>query len=369
MVSPRTTTDAWPDRRLLDRIGLAVPIIQAPLAGASDARLAMAASRGGSLGSIPCAMLTADQARREVTAFRASADGPLNLNFFCHVMPAPPDETEWRARLAPYYAELRVDVAAPPPPLRLPFDEAMCALVEEVRPEVVSFHFGLPDQPLLDRVLATGAFVIGNATNVAEARWLAARGCGAVIAQGWEAGGHTGAFLEPDAVSALGLFALLPQVVDAVDVPVIAAGGIGDARGIVAALALGAAAVQLGTAYLTAPESLASAPHRAALASEAAERTVFTNLLSGGLARGLPNRLMDELGPVSAEAPPYPHASTALAPLRKAAEAAGRGDFSPLWAGQAAPLARAEPAEALTARLAREALDLLARLGKGGGDA
>jgi nitronate monooxygenase len=350
----------WPDRRLIERFGVELPIVQAPMAGAGGSALAIAAARGGALGSLPCGMATPDQVRAEVAAVRAAVRAPINLNFFCHTVPPEPDTTAWRARLAPFAAELGV-TEAPPPPLRLPFDAAMCEMVEEVRPEIVSFHFGLPADALLDRVKATGATVIGNATTVDEARALAARGVDAIVAQGWDAGGHAGRFLGADPAEQMGLIALVPQIVDAVEVPVIAAGGIADARGIAAALTLGAAAVQIGTAYLRCPESLVSPMHRAALASEAAEHGVVTNLFSGGLARGLRNRLIDALGAIDPATPPYPYASTALAPLRRAAEARGDAGFSPLWAGQAARLGRDEPAEQLTRRLGREALALLTR--------
>lgn len=349
----------WPDRRFLDLAGIEVPIVQAPMAGASGPALAIAASAGGALGSLPCALLTPERLRAEVATVRDAGVGRLNLNFFCHRLPATVDDSAWRAALDRFYVEYGVGPPADPPPVRAPFSEAMCAVVEELRPSFASFHFGLPAERLIERVRASGARIIGNATSVAEARWLAERGCDAIIAQGWEAGGHAGRFLPADPAAHMGLLALLPQVADAVEVPVIAAGGIGDARGIAAALTLGASAVQIGTAYLHCPESLISDPHRRALASEAAERTVFTNLLTGRLARGVPTRLMDEMGPVNAVAPPFPHAASALAELRRAAEARGDTAFSSLWAGQAARLGRALPATALTEKLADEALALL----------
>jgi nitronate monooxygenase len=349
----------WPDRRFIERVGIELPIIQAPMAGAGGSALAIAASRGGALGSLPCGMATPDGVQREAATVRTAVSGPINLNFFCHELPPSTDDSAWRARLAPFYDEFQVANTSPPPPLRRPFDAAMCAIVEAVRPEVVSFHFGLPADDLLDRVRATGAMVIGNATTIDEARALAGRGVDAIIAQGWEAGGHAGRFLDADPAEQMGSIALVPQIVDAVDVPVIAAGGIADARGIAAALMLGAAAVQIGTAYLHTPESLISPMHRVALAGDAAEHGVFTNLFSGGLARGLRNRLMDALGAIDPATPPYPHASVALAPLRRAAEARGDAGFSPLWAGQAARLGRDEPAEDLTRRLGREARALL----------
>jgi nitronate monooxygenase len=349
------------DRRLLGLFGIEVPIVQAPMAGAGGVDLAAAAIEGGGVGSLPCGLLTSDQVREQVAAVRQRRAGPLNLNFFCHQMPPEPDDSAWRALLRAFYAEYGVEPPAQPPPLRFPFDEPMCAAIEAVRPEVVSFHFGLPEAPLLERVKATGAKVIASATTIAEARWLAGRGVDAVIAQGWEAGGHAGRFLASDPRAQMGLIALLPQIVDAVGVPVIAAGAIGDARGVVAALTLGASAVQIGTAYLHCPESLIPPRHRTMLADEPAERTMMTNLLTGGLARGLPIRLLEELGPIRREAPPYPHAATALAPLRQAAEAKGEISFTPAWAGQAARLGKAMPAAELTRTLAAEALALLGR--------
>lgn len=341
----------WPDRRFETLLGSGLPILAAPMAGAAGAELAVAAIEGGAVGSLPCAMLGVEEARGQIAEVRARAKGPLNLNFFCHAMPEPVDETAWRALLAPLYRQAVPTPPAGAPPQRRPFDAAMCALVEEVGPELVSFHFGLPDEVLLARVRATPARIVGNATTLAEARWLAERGVDAIIAQGWEAGGHAGRFLAAPPEEQMGLFALLPQMADAVDLPVIAAGGIGDARGIAAALTLGAAAVQLGTAYLHCPEAGIAPAHRAGLAGEAAERTAFTNLYSGGLGRGLPTPLTETLGRVRPEAPPFPLASAALAPL----------GLKPMWAGQAARLGRPEPAQALTERLGREALALLRR--------
>lgn len=328
--------------------GVAAPIVQAPMAGAGGVDLAIAAIRGGAVGSLPCAMLTPDTVREQVAAVRAAVTGPLNLNFFCHTLGDAPDEAAWHAALAPLYAELGVRPPATPPPLRRPFDAAMCAVVEEVRPEIASFHFGLPDATLLARVRRAGAAIFGNATTVAEARYLDAHGVDAIIAQGFEAGGHAGHFLSGH--HPVGTMALVPQVVDAVRVPVIAAGGIGDARGIAAALMLGAGAVQLGTAYLHTPESTVS--YRARLCEGG---TVFTNLLTGGLARGLRTRLVDALGAVHPAAPRFPYAAPALGALR-AKDPAG---FSPAWAGQAAVLGRFEPAQALTKRLAREVVAVL----------
>jgi nitronate monooxygenase len=352
----------WPDRRLLDLLGIELPIVQAPMAGANGSAMAAAASEAGAIGSLPCAMLDAAKIRAEIGVIRQRTQNPLNVNFFCHT-PAEPDparDAAWKAELAGYYAELGLDPSAKAPSVnRAPFDEATCEIVEDLKPEVVSFHFGLPVKSLLDRVKATGAVVISSATTAAEARWLEQNGCDAVIAQGYEAGGHRGMFLGDDITTQAGTMALVPQVVDAVNIPVIAAGGIADGRGIAAAFALGAAAVQIGTAYLFTPESLISDLHRAALREASDNGTALTNLFSGRPARGLMNRVMREIGPMSDKAPAFPTAGGALAPLKKESEASGSADFTSLWSGQVAALGR----EMGTAELTRDlAADAAARL-------
>jgi nitronate monooxygenase len=355
----------WPDRRLIELFTIELPIVQAPIAGAMDFELAAAAAEAGALGSLPCAMLNADQARDQMAKIRARTKKPINLNFFCHTQPVLNNAREagWRDRLAPYYRELGIDPAAPiPSSNRTAFDAAMCEVVEEARPEVVSFHFGLPEERLMARVRATGCKIMSSATTTAEARWLEQRGVDAVIAQGVEAGGHRGNFLSDDLATQVGTFALVPQIADAVKVPVIAAGAITDARGIAAAFALGAAGVQIGSAYLWSPESRISAPHRTALKEAADDSTALTNLMTGRPARGILNRVMREIGPVSDVAPEFPLAAGALSPLRAKAEAQGSGDFSPMWAGQAAGLGRALPAGELTRKLAEEALERMKSL-------
>ncbi len=334
--------------------GIELPIVQAPMAGVQDHALAVAVSNAGGLGSLPCAMLDAKAMRAELAAIRAQTTRPFNVNFFCHTVPSPDAarEAAWRATLAPYHAEYGLDaVTIVAGAGRLPFDADVAALLSEFRPPVVSFHFGLPAPELLAAVRACGAKILSSATTVDEARWLAARGVDAVIAQGIEAGGHRGLFLGDDVHTQIGTFALVPQIVRAVDVPVIAAGGIADARGVAAALALGAAGVQVGTAYLLCPEATTSAVHRAALASEAARVTALTNLFTGRPARGIVNRVMREIGPISAAAPAFPLAVAAIAPLRAKAEAQGRNDFSPLWAGQNTSGCKAVPAAKLTREL------------------
>jgi nitronate monooxygenase len=356
----------WPDVRLLELLQIEYPIIQAPMAGAQDFELVAAASEAGALGSLPCAMLSVEQIDAQVGKIRARTGKPFNLNFFCHTPPRPDNarEAAWRDRLAPYYTEIGLDPNAPvKTAARAPFDAAFCDVVVALAPKVVSFHFGLPAPALLDRVKGAGCVVLSSATTAEEARWLAAQGADAIIAQGYEAGGHRGMFLTDNIATQAGTLALVPQVVDAVDVPVIAAGGISDARGIAAAFALGAAGVQIGTAYLFCPEAKISAPHRAALKAGHDDGTALTNLMTGRPARGYYNRVMRDIGPISDVAPEFPLASAALAPLRAKAESQGSGDFSPLWSGQASVLGRELPAGDLTRALAAEALDRMRGLG------
>ena len=339
------------DRRITELLGIELPIIQAPMAGATTPEMVIAVSEAGGLGSLPGAMLSIDQMRTALDRIRAATRRPVNLNFFVHTNPDPDTEAQskWMTALAPYYQELGLDAAtAPPAAARAPFDDAYCTLVEDYRPEVVSFHFGLPDPALMERVRRTGAKIVSSATTVAEARWLSQRGVDAVIAMGVEAGGHRGNFLTEDMTTQVGTFSLVPQIVDAVRVPVIAAGGIADARGVKAAFALGASAVQVGTAYLLTPEAKIAPLHRQALRRARDDGTALTNVFTGRPARGLYNRLMHEVGPLSALAPPFPMAGGALLPLRNLAEAQGRDDFNSLWAGQSAPLAREMPAAELT---------------------
>lgn len=337
------------------RLGLSVPIVQAPMAGFQASALAIAVGEAGALGSLPGASLTPQVLRDEVKAMRSRGARAVNLNFFSHTQPEADSAREqaWREALRPYYDEFGIDPASiPSGPGRLPFGEEAVAVVEELRPEVVSFHFGLPPEALLERVRHTGAQVWSTATTVEEARWLEAAGVDAVIAQGLEAGGHRGMFLTDDLTTQLGTMALVPQVAAAIRKPVIAAGGIACAAGVEAALRLGAAAVQLGTVFLLCPEVTTSAMHREALASESARHTALTNLFSGRPARGIVNRLMRDLGPLSKLPPAFPGAVNALAPLRAAAEKRGSGDFSPLWSGQNAQGARNEPAADIVRALA-----------------
>lgn len=338
-------------------LGIELPIIQAPMAGVQGSALAAAVSQAGGLGSLPCAMLTLDAMRTEITALQAQTDRPFNVNFFCHTPPVPDSEREaaWRVVLSPYYKELGIaPEQIPAGPGRVPFNQEAADLLAEFKPAVVSFHFGLPAADLLAQVQGWGAKIFSSATTVEEAKWLETQGADAIIAQGVEAGGHRGMFLTEDVSTQVGTLALVPQIVQAVSLPVIAAGGIADGQGVRAALALGAAGVQVGTAYLLCPEATTSQVHRAALTSELAHHTALTNLFSGRPARAIMNRLMRELGPLSAVPPPFPLATSAIAPLRAKAESVGSGDFSPLWSGQNTSGCKEIPAADLTRALAAQ---------------
>ena len=336
-------------------LGIDLPIIQAPMAGVQDSALAAAVSGAGGLGSLPAAMLSAEALELELRTLRAAlGPRPCNVNFFCHVQPAPEPAREqaWRATLAPWYAELGLDPGTVSSgPGRLPFNRDLLEVLLRHRPAVVSFHFGLPEPDLLQALKSSGVRVLSSATTVDEARWLEAHGADAVIAQGLEAGGHRGHFLSDDLSRQMGTLALVRQVLRAVRVPVIAAGAIADAQGVSAALALGAAGVQVGTAWLLCPEARTSVVHRCALSSEGAQHTVITNLFTGRPARGIVNRVIRELGALRTDLPPFPLASGAIGPLRAAAEARNSGDFSPLWAGQNVSGCAAVPAAQLLHRL------------------
>lgn len=340
---------------LRELLGIELPIIQAPMAGVQGSALSVAVSNAGGLGSLPCALLDTDGIRRELSTIKSQTRRPYNVNFFCHAeLPADAgQQARWQSLLSPYYQEFGIreeQVVAGPG--RAAFNAAAAELVEAFRPPVVSFHFGLPAEDLMARVKSAGAKVLSSATTVAEARWLESRGADVIIAQGLEAGGHRAIFLTDELTTQMGTLALLPQVIRAVKLPVIAAGGIADARGVAAALSLGAAGVQLGTAYLLCPEATTTPIHRAALQSPAAAHTALTNLFTGRPSRGIVNRLMRELGPINPSVPVFPHATASVMPLRAKAESQGSGDFSPLWSGQNVSGCKPVPAAELTLELA-----------------
>jgi nitronate monooxygenase len=355
----------WRDRRLLDLFGIEHPIVQAPMAGISTPQMTIAVAEAGGFGSVAAAMLTPETLRSELQIVQQATGRPINVNFFVHKPPIadPAREAAWRRRLEGYYREfgLSLDGVAGGP-ARAPFSAAMCDIVLEYKPKVVSFHFGMPDAGLVKRLKDAGTIVISSATTVEEARWLEANGCDAVIAQGNEAGGHRGIFLTDDITRQPGTMALVPQVVDAVKVPVIAAGGIGDGRGIAAALALGAAGAQIGTAFLLTPEARTTVLHRKALAEASDDSTTLTNIFTGRPARGIVNRYVREVGPMSPDAPAFPLAAELSGPLRAAAEAKDSPEFMPLWSGQAPGLAREMPAGVLVSTLVQETSEILQRV-------
>ncbi|MFT4519114.1 MAG: nitronate monooxygenase [Halioglobus sp.] len=340
-----------------DFLGVELPIIQAPMAGVQDSALTLAVCEAGGLGSLPCAMLSAVQLQTELATIKSHTTLPFNLNFFCHTPPVPDAkrESQWRKALQPFFEEYDIDAdKLPPAATRAAFGHETIDLIESHRPDILSFHFGLPSPELLARVKGWGATVLSSATTVEESLWLQANGADGVIAQGLEAGGHRGMFLSDDLTQQLGTFALLPQIVKVLDVPVIAAGGIADSAGLKAALALGASAVQMGTVYLLCDETKTSAVHRSALKSEHASHTALTNIYSGRPARGIVNRSIRVLGPISSTAPEFPLAAAAISAIRKEAEAAGSGDFTPLWCGQNASGCEEVSAAVLTRQLARQ---------------
>ena len=352
-------TQHWPTYRIQKLLDVPKPLILAPMAGAGGLELALGVAKAGGLASLPCALLDAATIREQVNAFRAASSQAFNLNFFCHA-PHEVDQDEqqrWKDTLQPHYEKAGLDsqrIKTTTP--RASFKDELCRLVEELKPPVVSFHFGLPAPELVNRIKATGAVIMSTATSVREAKHLAAAGCDVIIAQGAEAGGHRGMFLESSSEQQCSTMALVPQIVDAVTLPVIATGGIADGRGVAAAFALGASGVQLGTAYLSCPESLISEVHRKALAQTTESATVITTLYTGKPARAINNYAIQQLGTKPETVPTFPHASHAIAPLRAHAEQQGRGDFSPLWAGQAAGLNRALAADELTYVICQEAL-------------
>jgi nitronate monooxygenase len=355
----------WPNDSFIKLCGIELPIIQAPMAGSASSDMVVEVSQAGGLGSLACAFLSLEHARMQLENIRRRTTRPINANFFCHKLPRDDRarEMNWTQRLVAYYIQLQADSDTSIPKYApAPFDDKMCDLVLEFHPEVVSFHFGLPNKNLLLRIRKAGAKILSSATSVDEARWLEDQGCDAIIAQGLEAGGHRGMFLTENVSMQVGTMALVPQVVDAVRVPVIAAGGIADARGILAAFALGAAAVQIGTAYLHCPEAHISPLYRQALKGTRDNETAITNVFTGRPARAIVNRFMREVGPMSDVVPEFPLAVPTLAPLRAKSEMAGSADFTPFWSGQNARLGRELPAAELTKQLAAEALRNLGSL-------
>lgn len=338
----------------LYKIKVEKPIIQAPMAGVQGSRLAIAVCQASGLGSLPCAMLSLDKIKSEINTIRQATDAPFNVNFFAHKQGDYTNEMQekWFKALEPYYQEFGLtqdDIATTGG--RQPFGKEQAELIADLKVPVVSFHFGLPDKLLLDIVKQSGAVVLSSATTIAEAKWLEANGADMIIAQGLEAGGHRGMFLSPDVSLQMGTFSLLPNIIRAVKIPVIAAGGISDKVTATAAFELEASAVQVGTAFLLADECDTKQFHRQALQSERAQHTVLTNVFSGGLARGIVNRFIQEAGYINEFAPPFPHASFVSNPIKAKAESVGSDEFSSLWAGQNARLAKSGSAKEIIGQI------------------
>ncbi|EDL51923.1 putative oxidoreductase protein [Vibrio mediterranei AK1] len=333
-----------------------LPIIQAPMAGVQDSKLAIAVSEAGGLGSIPCGMLSKERIVEELESITSATDKPYNLNFFCHLMPNFDQErqAQWRNRLAPYFEELKLDIAIQPSmATRMPFSEDIADAIEAFKPPYISFHFGLPNKALLERVKSWGTCILSSATTVEEAVWLETNGADAIIAQGVEAGGHRGMFLTDDLDTQLPVEDLIKKIVDNVTVPVVAAGGISTADKVEHAFNIGAEVVQVGTAFLLCDEATTSALHRDAIKSTQSQHTAITNVYSGRPARGIVNRAMMELGFVTQEAPQFPYASIDITQLRGQAEQQGSADFSPLWCGESTDGCKEVSAEKILRDLAR----------------
>ena len=345
----------WPRTDFLELLGLTHPIVQAPMSGLAPATLAAAVCNAGALGSIGCAVLSPAVAREQVATLRQVTNRPFNLNFFVHTHPRtdPQATARVRGRLASYFDEFGLG-PVPEPKEPIPtFDEERLSLVLELRPRVVSFHFGLPEAPAMRQIKEAGCIVLSSATTVAEARSLEANGADAIIAQGLEAGGHRGSFSGSPGAGMVGTMALVPQIVDAVRVPVIAAGGIADGRGIAAAFALGASGAQIGTAFLGCPEATLSPLYRAQLQAATDDVTELTRAFTGRPARAIRNRFITEMA--DCESLEFPLQMSLISPLLQLSGDEARAEFMPVWAGQAAPLVRDLPAGRLVEALVAEA--------------
>lgn len=356
----------WTDRRLMDLLGIEHPIIQAPMAGSTTPEMAAAAANAGCLGSLGCAFMTPDAYSTAYDQTRRETNRRLNMNFFCHKEPRqdPEKAITVRSHLKPLFDEVGAGDVPEVVPTNFPYGAEIHAAVLASRPGVVSFHFGLPEAHFVSELKEAGTVILSSATTPAEARDLEARGVDALIAQGWEAGGHHGYYLS-DSGSQTGTMALVPQVVDAVRVPVIAAGGIADGRGIAAALALGAAGVQIGTAFLSTTEAGIAPAHRRALAASDGTDTRPTKAFSGRPARGIKNRYMDEMEAYEEMLPDFPLMNTVTAPARKASAAQDSPDFISLWAGQAVGLNRESTMSELVETLVAETQAVMSKLVKG----
>ena len=353
----------WPRTDFLELLGITHPIVQAPMSGSISPTQAAAVSNAGALGSIGTAGQPTAVVREQVKALRQATNQPFNLNFFVHARPGsnPQATARVRATLAPYFDEFGLGPVPEPTEPFPTFGEEQLELVLELRPRVVSFHFGLPTTAAVQRIKAAGGIILSSATTVAEARSLEANGADVIIAQGLDAGGHRGSFSESPGAGMVGTMALVPQIVDAVRVPVIAAGGIADGRGIAAAFALGASGVQMGTAFLGCPEATISPLHRVQLRTATDDATELTHAFTGRPARAIRNRFIAEMA--DSEHLDFPLQASLVGPLWRLPSDEARTAFTPFWAGQAAPLVRDLPASRLVETLAAEAQAIFGRNG------
>lgn len=342
----------WPNHRLCDLLNIEHPIIQAPMAGSATPELAAAVSNAGGLGSLGCALMLPDGLRSVTQRLRALTSQPINLNFLVCPQSSTSDAVlaEAIARLRPYYEELSLEPPTRLPPIGPGFDDEKLDLVLDIKPPVVSFHFGMPDPAKVARLKQAGIAIISTATNVAEARKLADSGADAVIAQGWEAGGHRGSHAPTGPGDGVGTMALVPQIVDAVKLPVIAAGGIADGRGIAAAFALGASGVQIGTGFLSCDEAGTDPPRRALIRAATDMDTMVTDAYSGRVARARRTRYALEMEENRTRLPDFPQMYALSGPLGDADQA----NFAFHLYGQAAALNRELPAQELVRTLVAE---------------
>jgi nitronate monooxygenase len=352
----------WKNNALTELLGISVPIIQAPMAGASTPEMVIAATKAGALGSLGTALQSIEQIQGEVAAVRQQSNLPFNMNFFAHERPdtTKPTNPAVSKLLSDWHERLGTDTVVSPSEATLPFNEEMCQLVLDIEPSVVSFHFGLPNQDMVQSLKDSGFVVLSSATSVSEAVWLSDHGVDAVIAQGYEAGGHNGWFLDRGTSDVATTLALVPRIVDAVDVPVVAAGGISDGRGIAAAMMLGAQGVQIGTALLASPECAISEVYKQAILDATGDETTHTKAFSGREARGLVNDYTTTSHHID-DWPDFPTMNAATGPLRKASSEQSLPDAVSLWSGQAAGLVtQRQGVQAVIEQMIDQADDLLA---------
>lgn len=348
----------WHDNRLCELFEIDHPIIQAPMAGATTPEMVSSASNAGALGSHGCAMHSKDQFLADMAEIKKQTSRSVNVNFFVHKSPQNMSGDTVNEALKAWYNKFEIETIPAAVETNFPFDQEMCDAVCSVSPKVASFHFGLPDATLINQLKAEGIKILSSATSVKEALWLEENGADAIIAQGFEAGGHSGWFLPRNGADLTGTMALVPRVVDAVSVPVIAAGGIADGRGIAASLMLSAEGVQIGTAFVTTQESCANAVHKNSLLDASGDDTMYSRAFSGRLARTVVNEYANSMESVK-DLPDFPIMNTITAPIKNASLMQDKPDAVALWSGQAAGLNRNTTTENLISTLVKETRDRL----------